>query len=553
MGSYALGEGPPAGGHEQPRGLLREPVRLAALRALLPPLQREGLGRPHQGDVGRLRRPAVEGHVAHDRDRRVAHAEGDQGAAGQGRAGHVAHRVVQLPEVRPRPDVGEGAPRSSPTPGARSSSTRRSCASATATARPTRSTPMVDGQERTFPCTNVISSMPFRSLIRAIDPPVPDEVRAAAEGLTYRDFMTVALVVPVEYSFPDNWIYIHDPGVKVGRIQNFGSWSPYLVKEGRTCLGLEFFVNEGDDMWTKSDEDLVEQGKRELQQLGLGRREQGRGRLRGADAEGVSRSTTSTTRTTSPILREWIAANAPERDADGPQRHAQVQQPGPLDDDGDPLGRQHLRCPQRRVVGERRGPVPRGPRRRRGRRQHRRRAGDRSRRAGAAAFGDRRGRRACDGAKAPDAHPGVHAHLHRGGEHRGVPPAGPGRAARGRHPRPRRQQSRRHRRHRRAGGRGARPDRGAAPPREAGARQRLPRRVRDRDRPRVRGHLPDRRRPLARPRGAAGAHRGAWRRAPTSPSARGTCPAVRSRTGRGDGGRCRSTATSTPASCCAAA
>ena len=126
-----------------------------------------------------------------------------------------------------------------------------------------------DGVEQSYPCDSVISSMPFRSLIRAMDPPVPAEVRAAAEGLTYRDFMTVALVVPQEYSFPDNWIYIHDPAVKVGRIQNFGSWSPYLVKEGRTCLGLEFFVNEGDDMWTKSDEDLVAQAKRELQHLGL--------------------------------------------------------------------------------------------------------------------------------------------------------------------------------------------------------------------------------------------------------------------------------------------
>ena len=81
--------------------------------------------------------------------------------------------------------------------------------------------------------------------------------------------MTVALVVPEEYCFPDNWIYIHDPDVEVGRIQNFGSWSPYLVKDGRTCLGLEFFVHEGDEMWTKSDDDLVEQAKRELQHLGL--------------------------------------------------------------------------------------------------------------------------------------------------------------------------------------------------------------------------------------------------------------------------------------------
>ncbi len=107
-------------------------------------------------------------------------------------------------------------------------------------------------------------------LLRAMDPPPPPDVIAAADGLTYRDFMTVALVVPQEYSFPDNWIYIHDPEVKVGRIQNFGSWSPYLVKEGRTCLGLEFFVNEGDAMWTKPDADLVEQAKDELQRLGLG-------------------------------------------------------------------------------------------------------------------------------------------------------------------------------------------------------------------------------------------------------------------------------------------
>ena len=62
----------------------------------------------------------------------------------------------------------------------------------------------------------------------------------------------VTLVVPMEYSFPDTWIYIHDPEVKVGRVQNFGSWSPYLVKEGRTCLGLEFFVQEGESNCTIS-------------------------------------------------------------------------------------------------------------------------------------------------------------------------------------------------------------------------------------------------------------------------------------------------------------
>ncbi len=123
---------------------------------------------------------------------------------------------------------------------------------------------------REIPADHVVSSMPFSELILAMDPPPPAEVLAAAKDLKYRDFMTVALVVPQEYSFPDNWIYIHDPNVEVGRIQNFGSWSPYLVKDGRTCLGLEFFVQEGDEMWTKSDEALIEQGKQELQLLGLG-------------------------------------------------------------------------------------------------------------------------------------------------------------------------------------------------------------------------------------------------------------------------------------------
>jgi len=126
-----------------------------------------------------------------------------------------------------------------------------------------------DGVTNRYECTDVISSMPISGLLEAMDPPVPSEVLKAAEALRYRDFMTVALVVPEEYGFPDTWIYIHDPDVEVGRIQNFSSWSPYLVKDGRTCLGLEFFVQEGDDMWTKSDDDLVAQGKRELEHLKL--------------------------------------------------------------------------------------------------------------------------------------------------------------------------------------------------------------------------------------------------------------------------------------------
>jgi protoporphyrinogen oxidase len=126
-----------------------------------------------------------------------------------------------------------------------------------------------DGSETEYPCGAVISSMPITALLKSMDPPVPAEVKKAADDLHYRDFLTVALVVPEAAGFPDNWIYIHSPDVKVGRIQNFGSWSPYLVKDGKTCLGLEYFVFEGDEHWTMDDDALVELGKRELKILGL--------------------------------------------------------------------------------------------------------------------------------------------------------------------------------------------------------------------------------------------------------------------------------------------
>jgi protoporphyrinogen oxidase len=125
------------------------------------------------------------------------------------------------------------------------------------------------GEPVEYPADHVISSMPFPLLLRSMDPPPPAEVLAAADGLTFRDFLTVALVVPESAGFPDNWIYIHSPDVMVGRIQNFGSWSPYLVKDGRTCLGLEYFVFEGDGLWSAPDDELIERGKRELGVLNL--------------------------------------------------------------------------------------------------------------------------------------------------------------------------------------------------------------------------------------------------------------------------------------------
>jgi protoporphyrinogen oxidase len=118
--------------------------------------------------------------------------------------------------------------------------------------------------------SHFISSMPLRELVFALDPPAPATVQKAATALGYRDFLTVALVIDQAELFPDNWIYIHDPSVKMGRIQNFKNWSPAMVPDPRyTCLGLEYFCFEGDGLWSASDADLIALGRRELAQLGL--------------------------------------------------------------------------------------------------------------------------------------------------------------------------------------------------------------------------------------------------------------------------------------------
>jgi protoporphyrinogen oxidase len=117
---------------------------------------------------------------------------------------------------------------------------------------------------------HVISTTDLRSLVRAMDPVAPPTAGQAAEGLRYRDFLVVALILEQENLFPDNWVYIHTPGVKVGRIQNFNNWSRAMVPEpGRTCLGLEYFCFEGDGLWQSSDQDLIALASRELEQLGL--------------------------------------------------------------------------------------------------------------------------------------------------------------------------------------------------------------------------------------------------------------------------------------------
>ncbi|MGC1305361.1 MAG: NAD(P)/FAD-dependent oxidoreductase [Caulobacteraceae bacterium] len=126
-----------------------------------------------------------------------------------------------------------------------------------------------EGEVEDITATHVISSAPITELVASIDPR-PD-CTENAQALRYRDFITVALITKVEStkSFPDNWIYIHDPSVKVGRIQNFLSWSPEMAPQGYACLGLEYFCFEGDGVWTSPDKDLVELAKQEIGKIGL--------------------------------------------------------------------------------------------------------------------------------------------------------------------------------------------------------------------------------------------------------------------------------------------
>jgi protoporphyrinogen oxidase len=118
-------------------------------------------------------------------------------------------------------------------------------------------------------CENIISSMPLSELIESLAPSPPREIIDSSKKLRYRSFITVAIPVYSTSKFKDNWIYIHDPKVKVGRIQNFGSWSEWMVKDNYSCLGLEYFVDENDYLWVMEDSDLVNLAIQELKYLGL--------------------------------------------------------------------------------------------------------------------------------------------------------------------------------------------------------------------------------------------------------------------------------------------
>ena len=124
------------------------------------------------------------------------------------------------------------------------------------------------GEVQTFTAENVVSSAPIRELLAAVTP-TPLSLIHARE-LRYRDFLTVVLIARSPRDFPDNWVYIHDPAVKVGRVQNFRSWSPEMIPDGESmCLGLEYFCFEGDGLWSSADEDLIALAKEEISQIGL--------------------------------------------------------------------------------------------------------------------------------------------------------------------------------------------------------------------------------------------------------------------------------------------
>ena len=126
-----------------------------------------------------------------------------------------------------------------------------------------------NGDVYEFGVDAVLSTIPLSELVRALEPAAPRHVLEAAGRLRYRDFCLVALMTTEHEPFPDNWIYIHDPGTQAGRVQNFGAWSESMVRPGTTCLGVEYFCFEGDDIWEMTDSEAVELAKDELARIGL--------------------------------------------------------------------------------------------------------------------------------------------------------------------------------------------------------------------------------------------------------------------------------------------
>ena len=127
-----------------------------------------------------------------------------------------------------------------------------------------------DGQEEPHEADHFLSSMPLTLLIRALHPRVPDDVWQAAHALTFRNLLTIDLIVDHPDLFPDNWIYVHERSLKLGRIQNFKNWSPFMVPNASTTsLGLEYFCNDDDPLWKQDDASLIRLGTQEMERTGL--------------------------------------------------------------------------------------------------------------------------------------------------------------------------------------------------------------------------------------------------------------------------------------------
>jgi len=127
-----------------------------------------------------------------------------------------------------------------------------------------------DGRAEEYRGEHVVSSMPIRQLVDQIEPRLPETALSSGRSLRYRDFVTVGLILRERNRFQDNWIYIHDPKVKVGRVQNYKSWSPEMVPDAKyCCYGLEYFCFEGDGLWTSADKELITLAKKELEQVQL--------------------------------------------------------------------------------------------------------------------------------------------------------------------------------------------------------------------------------------------------------------------------------------------
>jgi protoporphyrinogen oxidase len=127
-----------------------------------------------------------------------------------------------------------------------------------------------DGETKRFEGTHLISSIPLTLFILRLDPPAPAHVIGAAKSLTFRNLLTVNLIVDKKDLFPDNWIYVHEPDVHLGRIQNYKNWSPEMVPDqSKTCLGLEYFTSDNEELWNMDDADLIALGKREAERIGL--------------------------------------------------------------------------------------------------------------------------------------------------------------------------------------------------------------------------------------------------------------------------------------------